>query len=429
MINKIRIKLVIGYTLAIVAILVATSVVGYITLEKLAVKANEKTLMAYLLTELHEAKEKFSMWQENPEIVKPNIMNFKYHKMTFNNVSYWIAPDKTILSAEEIDHEISKYIREYVENWNYPSKKIETIYIKSPKSKMVWHFIMTGQELYDGDTYLGKVVVGTNLTPLDKISKRYTRVAIIIILIVSLSAFFIGNYFASKAVLPVEKTMQIQKEFIGDASHEMRTPLSVMLASVDMIEGKASDKKIISNMKTEIMNMRELVNSLLVLARIEDTESKTGFSSFNLSNLIKNVVKNLQIVANKKNIKIKVNVGHIHIFANESSIKNLITILLDNAIKYSNENTEINIKASRHLGYIKIAFKDQGIGIPPEDLDKIFARFYRVDKARSQKTAGYGLGLAMAKKILELHKGKIEVESSYKKGSTFTVTLPINLKG
>lgn len=426
MLNKFRIKLVIGYTFAIIAIMVVSFIAGYIALEHITVKYNKRSLLTYLNTEAHESIPTLKKHKKNSNM-KPEVISFTAHKLAFNNIVYLMSADGKLIKSEELDANISEKIREVIADWNYPALKVKTLYLSSPNSNTVWHFLMVSQDIYEDGALIGKVIVGTNLSPLDRIASRYVNVAILIIFIVSILAYFIGNFFASKAIKPIKISIQKQKEFIGDASHEMRTPLSVLLSSVDMLEGSKNDKSIIKNMKTEILNMRSLISNLLILARTEDEKVKSGFSEFNLSEMILSLADSNQILADKKNIKINImNDEKINIFANESNISNLLNILLDNAIKYSYENTEIIINVRKTNVNVKIKVKDEGIGIKSEDYDKIFERFYRVDKSRSRSQGSFGLGLSLAKKIIFLHNGKIEVESFYGQGSTFIITLPLS---
>lgn len=428
MINKIRIKLVVGYTLAIIGVMIAASVAGYMALQHITVTTNKKSLLTYLDTESHESIEMLKEWKKHQNI-NPDIRSFTAHKLAFNNIVYWVTPDNSILMAEELDSNISASIRQVIKNWKNRSLKIKTLYLSAPNSNTVWHFLMVSKDIYDGDTYLGKVFVGTNLSPLDRISSKYATIAIIIIILVSVLAFFIGNYFASKAIKPIKLSMQKQKEFVGDASHEMRTPLSVLLSSIDMVDGTPRDKNILEAMRSEIIGMRDLVSNLLVLARIEDTEKKVGFGNFDLAKLAESVVMSMQIMANDKKISISLNcVENLQIFANESNIRNLLSILLDNAIKYSGSDTHINIEIKKLNDWALISVKDEGVGIAVNEFDKIFERFYRVDKARSREQGSFGLGLPLAKKIVELHRGKIEVESKLQEGATFIITLPLAQK-
>jgi signal transduction histidine kinase len=244
------------------------------------------------------------------------------------------------------------------------------------------------------------------------------------IVVVSLLAFFAGNYFAAKAILPVEDAMEKQRLFVADASHELRTPLSILLSSVDMLNGKNDIQILTQSMKEEILNMRDLTNSLLDLARSDGEDAKRA--AFDLSDVSRAAVSAMRAVADKNNIEIVLSVENgIRAYGDEMKIRQLIGILTDNAIKYSPENSAVRLDVTANRGIAKIVVADQGKGIPEEHLEHIFDRFYRVDKARSRETGGYGLGLSIARNIAALHEGEIRVESAEGKGSTFTVLLPL----
>lgn len=424
MINKIRMRLVLGYTLAIIIILIAAIFAGHAALEYITIKTNEKSLITYLDTEVKEARDDFERWNKN-KTIEPEFRTVISHKLAFNNIVYWVTPENSFLMAEELASNVSEQLREIVLSWDFPESKIKTLHITSSDSNNMWHFLLASKNVVKDGVYLGKIFVGINLTPLSRISIKYFNVALIIVFTVSILAFIIGNYFANNAVQPIEIAMQRQKEFIGNASHEIRTPLSILLSSVDLIDDN-KNIKILNNMKSEILRMRDLVNNLLILTRMEDINDKRLFNNFNLSIMLDDIVKSMQIMATNKDISIETSIEkNISIYANEADIHNLITILIDNAIKYSPKSTKISIEAKKKNNLVRFIIKDQGYGIGEKDIEHIFDRFYRVDKAHSNSSGGFGLGLSLSSKIVSSHSGKIEVESTINKGSTFTIILPV----
>lgn len=425
MINKLRNKLVLSYTIAIIVILIASTLAGYAALSRITWKMNQKSLIQYLSNEVYESHEVLSQWQKNHDIPL-KLRTVTAHKKAFNNIVYWYAPDGRLVLAEELTSAISPKIREKLSQWDYPSGKIKRLNVASAEGKRPWHFMMVSEDVFAQDgQYLGRVIVGTNMTPFADLANKYYLASGLIILGVSLLAYFLGNYFASKAIKPIRLSIQKQKEFVADASHELRTPLSVLLSSIDIVKDNP-DPQIINDMKEEILTMKHLVNDLLVLARSDNEKDELLFADFDLADTTQRVVRMSNSVAKTKNIQIKnLSRSCVPMFGDENKIRQLLNILLDNAIKYSPEDTkiEVTVSSSEHMAEIKV--KDQGIGIAPAELKKIFERFYRVDKARSRSTGGFGLGLAIAKMIVERHHGEIKVSSEPGKGSTFKIFLPL----
>ena len=426
MINKLRNKLVIGYSIAIIAILAASTFAGYAALSRITWKMNQKSLLQYLNNEVYESREILTKWQEDHN-VPLRVRTITAHKKAFNNVVYWYAPDGRLVLAEELASVISPRIRKRLETWNFPSGEIQKLDISSAEGKRPWHFMMVSEDVFDDNgTFLGHVIVGTNMTPFADLANKYYLVSALIIVGVSLLAYVVGSYFASKAITPIKISIQKQKEFVADASHELRTPLSVLLSSIDIIKDNPEDEMLINDMKDEILTMKHLVNDLLILARSDTEKDEILFSDFDIADTANRVIRSANTLAKNKNIKIK-NLSEpcVPMFGDEPKIRQLLNILIDNAIKYSPENTTIEVCIKNNENNLEIKVKDQGIGIAPDDIKKIFERFYRVDKARSRSIGGFGLGLAIAKMIVERHHGEIKVSSEIGVGSTFKIFLPI----
>lgn len=259
------------------------------------------------------------------------------------------------------------------------------------------------------------------------------RLIIILSITGAISLFFIALlslYLAQKAIIPIKNSYLKQKEFIADASHELRTPLTVITTNLDVVldnqdESFSSNIKWLNNIKSETERMTKLVTDLLFLARSDSNENILELSTFNLSEAIILVLSPFEAIANSSQINIKQNIqSDIFFNGNETKIRQLIAILVDNALKHTHENGKIEILLSLHNNNIKIQIKDTGEGISPEHIEKIFERFYRIDKSRARNLGGSGLGLSIASCIVKEHKGNISVQSEINKGSTFTITLP-----
>ena len=253
----------------------------------------------------------------------------------------------------------------------------------------------------------------------------------IIIGLASLLLIFFGSLFlADKALIPIKDAWEKQKKFIADASHELRTPLSSIQTNLEVLSdnfGKSIEdrEKWLNNIQSENKRMIRLVDDLLVLARADSHQEYMNRALFKLDEAVKEAIDPLSPMAAKKEIDIRTSIENsINFIGDESRIKQLIVILLDNAIKYSVQNGLIEVKLEDSQSNAIISVKDTGERISDEDKLKIFERFYRVDKARSRESGGSGLGLSIAKWIVTEHDGTIDVYDDDVKGTVFKVTLP-----
>jgi signal transduction histidine kinase len=249
-----------------------------------------------------------------------------------------------------------------------------------------------------------------------------------VILIVSGS---LAYFLAGKTLSPIQKMTEDQKQFISDASHELRTPITALKA---MIEVSLRDpnlnldesKKVLTDAIFATNQLKTLSDSLLELNHLNNNGSSFKLESASIKKIMSESVKIIKPKADKKKITIKTNSIDKEIIVDNQKIQELFLILLDNAIKYSPRSSTIKFIASQTNKHLVVKVIDQGVGISQKDLPHIFNRFYRVDNSRTKNNAsGYGLGLSIAQKIVEQHHGVISVESSPKNGSTFSVTFQI----
>ena len=218
---------------------------------------------------------------------------------------------------------------------------------------------------------------------------------------------------------------KVRQEFTSNVSHELKTPLHVISGYAELIkEGIVKDsdvKEFGEKIYSEASRMSKLVEDIMKISKLE-SDKAIEKTQLNLKNIVVAIVDSLMIEADKKNVKFKLSLNDCSISGNYDSIYSLIFNLVDNAIKYNKTNGKITIKLQEVSNNVILSVKDTGIGIPEEDLDRIFERFYRVDKSRSKDSGGTGLGLAIVKHSLIVNNATIKVESELKKGSTFTVT-------
>ena len=247
----------------------------------------------------------------------------------------------------------------------------------------------------------------------------------------SLCAIGIGFFLAGRALVPIQNSWEKQQQFVSDASHELRTPLAVIQSKTDVlfqspsatIEEKAMD---ISTISKECRRLSKLVSNLLLLARSDSNQIEMDKKTFEMDKLLEEIVDPYKEIASyqEKEMILKVE-QDILFMGDRERIHQMMVILLDNAMKYTNEGGHIQIDCTQTSGSIRIQVKDDGIGVKEEDISKLFDRFYQGDKARST-SEGAGLGLSIANWIVEKHYGKILVESKWGEGTCFEVIFPKN---
>ncbi|KXZ40111.1 HAMP domain-containing protein [Alkalithermobacter thermoalcaliphilus JW-YL-7 = DSM 7308] len=231
----------------------------------------------------------------------------------------------------------------------------------------------------------------------------------------------------------LSKIEQQRREFIHNVSHELKTPLSSIKLLIESLKyGTYEDlniyKEFFKDIYGEVERMKQIIDDLMIIVDIDEKKSKLNLELAHINYLIDKVINRMHLKAKSKNINIIYKeIDNIQIKLDIIKIDRVITNILDNAIKYSNENGNIYIYLYNEENYAVIKVKDEGVGIPEEDLSRIFERFYRVDKARSRETGGSGLGLFIAKQLVDLHEGEILVESKLKQGSIFYVKIPVDL--
>lgn len=249
---------------------------------------------------------------------------------------------------------------------------------------------------------------------------RISVIAYIVSLLCSVGIAFIFSLFAIK---PVKKSFDNQKQFIADASHELKTPLAVINANVDVLENEVGTNKWLENIHNDIDRMNELIKSLLYLSKVDNHENLFIKKEFCISRAIESIVLSFESLAFENDIQIETNIqDSINYFGDEEQIKECIVILLDNALKYSFPKTTVKVSLFVN-NKINIVIRNSGIGIKQEDLRKIFRRFYRVDVSRERESGGYGLGLSIAQSIINQHKGKITAASEYNSWAEFLIQL------
>jgi two-component system, OmpR family, sensor histidine kinase CiaH len=252
---------------------------------------------------------------------------------------------------------------------------------------------------------------------------------VLINLLILIGGGYISYLLALRTLRPIEEAHEALERFTADASHELRTPIAAMQAEIEValmnpkLTLKDAKQRLQSNLE-ELAKLTALSEGLLRLAQLNNQELE--LKQVSVESMVSTAVQRVLPLAELKNILINVpSIQDLQVIGDEQSLTEALVILLDNAVKYSSEKSEITLEAKATNKDVVISVQDQGIGIKATELPHIFDRFYRADSARSkQDSNGYGIGLAIAKNIIDLHKGAIGVKSKPGKGSTFTISLP-----
>lgn len=301
------------------------------------------------------------------------------------------------------------------------TREIERIVARMERSRQEW----TNQY----NNFVPPPPRGPSIEELEESKKRLLTSLLIVNGVIIFATGCLAYSFAGKTLSPIKEMVKEQKQFITNSSHELRTPLANLRAEMEanLLEKKISDqmaRDLITSNLEEVIRLQTLSNNLLELAKLHQFKKSNYDQKLSLSKLLEVALKRTSALAKKKEISIVLKIIDCQILGDKNSLQELFTILIENAIKYSHEKSEIQIISKLAEKYLKVIIKDQGIGIAANDLPHIFDRFYRADKSRSL-VQGFGLGLAIAKEIIEKHRGMIKVKSELGKGSTFTIKFPL----
>ena len=290
-----------------------------------------------------------------------------------------------------------------------------------------------GRALYDLLRHRGLFDLFEATRKTGEISDRTVRLADEIVWHVTVVALPAGSRAAVVGVLRdvtrLERTEAMRRTFVADVSHELRTPIASIAAAAETLAdgetGEADTAHLLDLIRRQSDRMRELIDDLMDLAQIEAGAVELKRERLPLGELVREVVRDLAAPAAQRSVRVVVDGdGAVTVDADRRRLGQIVRNLLDNAIKFSREGGTVRLYAGRASGEAYVAVVDEGPGIPRSEQEKIFQRFYQVDRSRSKTRPGTGLGLAIVKHLVQLHGGRVEVESELGQGSTFRVRLP-----
>lgn len=275
----------------------------------------------------------------------------------------------------------------------------------------------------------GKCLVLISTKPALRAEMKLAAVSLVIAVAGIFVLIAAVKYLSGWLVRPVEESIQSEKKFMSNASHELKTPLTVIRTNIELLSDEIGENKHLQYIGMETERMVSLVNKMLTLVRLDAHYTEQKFQKFRLDEALLNVIYPMESVAYEKNIRMDIQVEEgMGFTGNEEQIQSVMSILLDNAISYTSEGGSIEISAKIHSRKFYLIVANTGDPIPAELKDKMFERFYRQDEARESTSEHLGLGLSIAKSIVEKHHGKIRVESAGGM-NIFHVVLPVVKKG
>ncbi len=254
---------------------------------------------------------------------------------------------------------------------------------------------------------------------------RTVLVTTISVSLLGLAAVFVLVVIFSRMVFrPVEESIQKQKRFITDASHELKTPLTIIDANTEVMEMESGESQWTKSTRKQIQRLSGLVQQLVTLSRLDEEKGLEEKCEFNLSEAVSECVQPYESLAQTREKNLTLNIEEdITYTGDERSIRQLAGILMDNAVKYSSENGNITLTLKKKGKKIFLEVYNDADDLPQGKLDVLFERFYRLDSSRNSGTGGSGIGLSVAKAIVQAHKGKITAENKNGRGLTITVIL------
>ena len=370
---------------------------------------------------------------QHPELVIDDTLAYKN---TNDRLFFYVFDEEgRLLNFARASFRIEPFILDVMAQWQAPDGDVVVV-TKPRENGHKSEIMMTSQKITESSGKVQRVYVGKDVTALYNGMEKATTIMAGLGLLALIIATIVGHILSGKAMVPLKAAYEKQRQFAADASHELRTPLAVVMASAELLQNDPSIKspflkQVVEDVHDEVKKMTKLVGDLLVVARSDNKALKLKPSKFDLGAVAAQTARLMQPLAEQKNIAIIAeNLPKTMIHADEQKIRQLVLILVDNAVKYTPDGGKVTLEfRNAEKGKVCLAVSDTGIGIAPEDQEKVFDRFYRVDKARSREMGGNGLGLAIAQEIVELHHGSIAIDSALGQGTTFLVTLKTKSKG
>jgi signal transduction histidine kinase len=440
MLNKIRFRLTITNSIVLILVLIFICAFVYVAvdLNVIAYTNSELVENTYQLKRYVTLAETPSIQKTDPELYEEYLV---YEQKMLSNASFfsiWDYNGNVILQKGSfyVPNDILAAIRALIFTYDTKADKIirenDGIYYIHAYAYQSTNIRICTTVCANENGEMRIIQTVSNMNEKNAVTARLLR-ALVIAGLVGVTLSFAGGYMLSgRSMVPIIQSIKNQNEFIADASHELRTPLTIIRTNLDVVmsstdESVASQAEWLDNAYGETKRMEKMIGDLLLLAKSDLNQAAFDFKPTDIARLCEETVGRFAPLAGQKDITIALDTSACAdpwIDADIERIVQLIGIVLDNALMYSPNGTKIEVSVENIPNALRLSVKDEGIGVEKSELENIFKRFYRTDKARNRREGGTGLGLAIAKWIAQTHGGKIWAESEINCGTTIITELP-----
>lgn len=422
MFSKLQLKMTLYFSMILVTILFVTNFVVYFVM----IQYNQHQLSTEVTTLLTEIENQTWEYPSNiinleaKDLEEPTLLRSFSVYIVFSN-------EDEIVNFHTDERSVWESVRD-LSTQVMLSSDPQIIRIKSTTE---FYYLVAKRPIIVNNKQLGYYFVGKNITVVYETLDNLRLILMVSLLGGSLLSVVIGYFIAGSNLKPIKKAYEAKQAFLANASHELRTPLSVIMLSTNTLEAEISldepfQQEIVADIKEVTKKMNGLIENLLLLSRSDTNKLATTMVRFDFSELVKNELESFTPLFTHRNLTLESKIqDNVSMEGDEKLLRSMVSIFVDNAIKYTHDFGKVRVELYQEKVYSKqiITFKvqDTGIGIPEKEVEHIFERFYRVENSRSKKTGGYGLGLSIAKEIIDLHHGSIDVKSKVDQGTLFTV--------
>ena len=409
---------------AIFGVLILAIVAAAYTLIWWEILANEKTnLIAQIY---HEGEEWIE--SEEPPCSQAAMSSGKMF-------AYFVAPDgKTVILNQLGDGDVGKALLSHQSDWPQNMEGTHLIRMRGANGER-YRYLAGVAPVVDKGKQIGTLYMFKNMEFYYYAAFKTLFLLLCLAVVLYLAACYFGYWLARRNILPISQMYERQKQFTADASHEMRTPLAVMKLAVQGLredeDSRLSEfaKESVEMLSSEADRLSRLTENLMTLARSDEDNLPAYTEQVDMTALCHKVAAQLALLAEQKQIVLKQEIqADLSVYGDELALSRLLIILIDNALKYSSAKTTVTLRGARVKAQMVIEVRDEGCGISDEDKQRIFDRFFRVDKARSRSQGGLGLGLSLAWAIVHQHGGSIEAFDNQPQGTVMYVQLPLSAK-
>lgn len=419
MFDKLKKRLTFTYT-AIFSLIMVFVVAVTVAIGCISVLKNQKEML------IEDIYDEWREWTGSGELPVDPVLVKKGEMM-----SLMYDRDGTVIIDQMTESPYAQDIMALQSSWPEPQDATELLYFTDSAGNKKF-FLAGGCTFWENGQVRGRLYTFESLDDYYNMAVDGMYFVVLLCLVCIMLAAGGGYYMADKNIKPLEVLFKREHEFAADASHELRTPLTVLSLGVESLQNDDDSKlsvfakDVLHDMRHETVYMSGLIEALLSLARGDEESMALKKEKLDLTELASKVCRKMQPLAVKKGLKLQTDFAaqKVCILGDKSKIEQLLIIFIDNAIKYSESGTITAVVEAESMHAV-IKVMDEGIGISESDAEKIFERFYRVDKARSRAIGGFGLGLSIAKIIMQRHGGTVSVKPRSPHGSIFTVRLPL----